>query len=278
MTISRGTFRGAPSVPDQPVRPERPRRLRLVVAAVAAAAFVALTVLALAGATARLDQRLMDWFRPDDEWGDIQQTLLPIIDALEPRRTFLLLGVVALAVSVRRWSLRPAIYLGVVGGAAAVGTMLAKFAVRSADPRGEMSATGGSYPSGHMVGVIVCLGCCALVLWQTTRWWHWVAIAGVAVAMGAALLFTAAHWPSDVLGGALLGVAVLGFAAALPLRSSVFTSRAGTHGRWGRRTSQTPPAARSGTGPMGNDTDGGRNMMLGDRRSNEDRHARGAAR
>jgi membrane-associated phospholipid phosphatase len=253
MTIARGTVRGeqSPSVTS-----ERPHRLRTGAACVAAAAFVVLSVLALTDVTARLDQRLMDWFRPDDEWGDIQQRLLPIIDALEPRRTFLLLGAVALAVSVRRWSLRPAIYGAVVGGAAALSTMLAKFAVQSADPRGEMSATGGSYPSGHMVGVIVCLGCCALVLWRTTRWWQWVLLAGVAAAMGAALLFTAAHWPSDVLGGTLLGVAVLGFAAGLPLRSSVFRSRAGAHSRWGKRASRTPPAAeaaqdQSATTPMG---------------------------
>jgi membrane-associated phospholipid phosphatase len=275
MTISRGLPRGAPAVP---VRPELPSRLRLMVAGVVAAAFVVVTVLALTGATARLDQRLMHWFRPDDEWGDIQQTLLPIIDALEPRRTFLLLGLVAVAVSVRRWSLRPALFVGLVGGAAVVTTMLAKFAVRSADPRGEMSATGGSYPSGHMVGVIVCLGGCVLVLSRTTRWWQWLPVAGIATAMGAALLFTAAHWPSDVLGGALLGVAVVAFAAVLPMRSTVYRSSTGARGRRLRHTARTGPAAGGGTGPMGNNTDGGRNMMLGEHGTHEGPHARGAVR
>ena len=95
-----------------------------------------------------------------------------------------------------------------------------------------------------MVGVIVCLGCCALILWRTTRWWQWVPIAGVAIAMAAALLFTAAHWPSDVLGGALLGVAVLGFASVVPLRASVFRA-APAHldlGRGARHGNHLPPA------------------------------------
>jgi len=165
-----------------------------------------------------------------------------------------------------------------VGGAAVVTTLLAKFAVRSADPRGEMTATGGSYPSGHMVSVIVCLGCCALILWRTTRWWQWMLIAGVASAMAAALLFTAAHWPSDVLGGALLGVAVLGFASVPPLRSSVFTSPAGAPRPWARRTSRTPPAASAAQNQWATTPMGVGNMMLGERRSNEGPRAHGAVR
>ena len=59
-----------------------------------------------------------------------------------------------------------------------------------------MSATGGSYPSGHMIALVVCLGGCLLVWEADTRWFLWLLIAVPAAGMALALLYGAAHWLS----------------------------------------------------------------------------------
>jgi len=67
-----------------------------------------------------------------------------------------------------------------------------------------------SFPSGHTAAA-VCLygGVAAIVLLTTRGWWRWavLALAVVAVlAVAGARVYRAAHHPSDVLGGALLGI------------------------------------------------------------------------
>jgi membrane-associated phospholipid phosphatase len=67
-----------------------------------------------------------------------------------------------------------------------------------------------SFPSGHTAAA-VCLygGTAAIVLMSTRGWWRWVAL-GLAVlavlAVATARVYRAAHHPSDVVGGALLGI------------------------------------------------------------------------
>lgn len=67
-----------------------------------------------------------------------------------------------------------------------------------------------SFPSGHTAAA-VCLygGLAAIVLVASRGWWRWVvlALAVLAVlAVAGSRVYRAAHHPSDVLGGALLGV------------------------------------------------------------------------
>jgi membrane-associated phospholipid phosphatase len=200
-------------------------------ALVAAAVFVVVLLSVTTGVTQSLDRAAVDWFRPGDEWGLAQARLGWVIDGLEPRRAFALLGVVTVVVSVRRHSWRPAGFALLVVVVSVGATVAVKVVTHRPDPHGDIATTGGSFPSGHVVALIACLGCCALLCWQRTRWWHWALVAVPPAVMAAALLYGAAHWPTDVLAGAALAVATLCWAASWPLRTAVTQQRrALTHG------------------------------------------------
>lgn len=66
-----------------------------------------------------------------------------------------------------------------------------------------------SWPSGHLAAAVVAYGGAALLLLtMTRRWWRWLGVAVmVAVVVGTAWarLYTAAHYPTDVAVGILLG-------------------------------------------------------------------------
>ena len=177
------------------------------------------------GATQALDRAAIDWFRPDDEWGTTQQRLLPVIDGLEPARAYALLGLVTVVVCLRRHTWRPAVFAVLVSGTSIGVTSVVKVLTHRVDPHGDVASTGGSFPSGHMVALAACLGCCVLLCFRRARWWHWVLVSVPPAAMAAALLYTAAHWASDVLAGALLAVAALSWAASWPLRVGVTEPR-----------------------------------------------------
>jgi membrane-associated phospholipid phosphatase len=193
--------------------PEKRGSAPTIAALVGLSGFLVTTLLVWLGATDRLDLVTRDLFRPDDVWGTPQEKLGPIIDALAPPRMFALLGAVTIVALLARRSVRPVL----VALALVVPTLVAagavKFLVGRADPHAVMSATGGSYPSGHMVALVACLGGCLLV-WETrTRWFYWVPIAFLATWMALAMLYGAAHWLTDVVGGAFLAVGTLGLAA-----------------------------------------------------------------
>lgn len=181
----------------------------------------ALGILLLAvatGAAEPLDRSATDWLRPDNEWGPAQARLGPVIDALQPRRAYLLLGVVTAFVCLRRRDWRPAALAGYVAATSVVATVAIKVLTHRPDPNGAISSPGGSFPSGHVVSLIVCLGCCVLVAVRRTRVWQWVLVAVPPAVMATALAYAAAHWVTDLLGGALLGVATISWAASLPFR------------------------------------------------------------
>lgn len=62
------------------------------------------------------------------------------------------------------------------------------------------------YPSGHMLRSTILLG--ALYLWSGRRSVG-LLVATLLLMMGATRIYLGVHWPSDVLGGFLLGVAAL---------------------------------------------------------------------
>jgi membrane-associated phospholipid phosphatase len=94
------------------------------------------------------------------------------------------------------------------GLVACVATAGAQDLVARPDPHSGFASA--SYPSGHTMSVMIAVGLCILLV-AGTRAAAW-AVGGALVAglvMGYALLLEAAHWTTDVLGGALIAVAVL---------------------------------------------------------------------
>jgi len=72
------------------------------------------------------------------------------------------------------------------------------------------------YPSGHMLRLVLLLGAVYL-LWPNKP--GRIAIVAFLIASAAGRLYLGTHWPSDVLGGALLGIA--GLAWTFDKRSTV---------------------------------------------------------
>lgn len=79
---------------------------------------------------------------------------------------------------------------------------------------------GLGYPSGHALTSMIVAGACTLILpriWPGSGWvrfavsllWIWT------LACGFARVWYGAHWPSDVLGGYLLGVVMIGISAEI---------------------------------------------------------------
>lgn len=222
------------------------RRACLLAALAAGTGYAVLTLLVAVGATQSLDDAVRERFRPDDVWGEAQITTGPLIDALEPRRVFALLAVVALVTSVRRVSWHPLGFAALLAVSASAVTAATKYAVNRVDPHADVFG-GGSYPSGHMLADLVCLGGIVLLLWRPAPWWAWLPVVAVEAAMALAMLFAAAHWFTDLVGGVLLGAAVLLVGATLRVRSSGSGSPGSAPSsptRDGQRRRQAPPGAR----------------------------------
>lgn len=176
--------------------------------AVLALLFVAVTVVVVTGVVQPLDEQVIRSVRPHDVWGEPQVRLSAWVHRLRPAAMLVLLAVACVVASVRGRSWRPAVIALLLVGASTGLLLLVKVVLGRPDPHGALSSSGGSYPSGHMLAVLVCLGGCVLVLAPRRRWW-WVVLAAAAGLMATALVVTATHWPSEVVGGALLGLAVL---------------------------------------------------------------------
>ena len=76
------------------------------------------------------------------------------------------------------------------------------------DPHYELSSI-GAFPSGHTLVALVCLGAALLLVRRRPTVWQWLLVLAADAVMAWALLWQSAHWLTDVIGGALLGVATL---------------------------------------------------------------------
>ncbi|WP_406832172.1 phosphatase PAP2 family protein [Pedococcus sp. KACC 23699] len=184
--------------------------------------FVALGVLVATGASQASEAGVISELRPHDAWGPAQVRWSPWMSRLRPERMYLVLTVTTLAASAWRRSARPAIFATTLAGTSVVLTLVSKLALDRPDPHGFVTGSGGSYPSGHMVAVLVCLAGCQMILWPRVRWWGWLPVALAGTLMAVALLVSAAHWPTDVLGGGLLSFAIVAAASSLRLRQRAF--------------------------------------------------------
>lgn len=176
--------------------------------------FVALAVAVDLGLLDTFDSAVRNWARPHDVWGPTQLRADVIVEGLRPTVAAALLAAFTLVCCARRRSWRPAVFIGVVYLSAVTLAVAVKIAVSRPDPHGSLTNHGGSFPSGHMIGVIVCCGLVVLTAIPRAGSWVWFIPTLLAGLMAASLLVQAAHWSTDVVGGALLATAVLGFASA----------------------------------------------------------------
>ncbi|MGH8823077.1 MAG: phosphatase PAP2 family protein [Jiangellaceae bacterium] len=160
------------------------------------------------------DSIIREWARPDDVWGTAQLRADYVVEGLRPPVLAGLLAAFTVAFCVIRRSLRPAMFVGGVWLMTAALTVAAKMAVGRPDTHGTVDDYGGSFPSGHTISVIVCLGLAVLVAQPRVGRWVWLVPALGGALMGASLLVQAAHWSTDVAGGGLLATGVLAAVSA----------------------------------------------------------------
>jgi membrane-associated phospholipid phosphatase len=113
----------------------------------------------------------------------------------------------------RRWRLA-AIY-GLALAGASIWTSLVKITIARVRPAGSLVvAPGFSFPSGHSLNSTVTYGLIALLVWRT-GWPTWlrlaaaIVLAGLPVLIGLSRIALGAHYPTDVLGGWLGGIAIV---------------------------------------------------------------------
>ena len=203
------------------MRPAR-SELALVVALGALVAFVYVGVTVSLAAPGAFDASIRDTLMAG-LGGDPAQAVMQLLDAVGSFEGGLLLtiGLAGLLLGLRRPGAAGAIAsTWLADGLSSVAKELLQ---RPRPPGAVVDAALGdawSYPSGHVVRAMAIV---AVLAWLAASRWSWnqrtlLALASGLIAgflMGIARIATGAHWPTDVLGGLLLGtVYVLLFALA----------------------------------------------------------------
>ena len=201
------------TVRDRPAT--RSPRLRWVPTAGWFAAFVLLTGCVALGVTDGLDLRVFAWARPHDEWALGQVRWAHVVHALRPPVIAAAVAAVAGAVCLVRRTVRPALVPAAAVATAALVTLLVKVALARPDPHATGTGHGGSFPSGHTVGVVLGVALVVHLLAPRALRGLWVGAAAAGLFMGTGLVVIGAHWVTDVAGGLLLGFAVLAGVTAI---------------------------------------------------------------
>jgi membrane-associated phospholipid phosphatase len=179
-----------------------------------AGAFIALAIAVHLGLLDRFDLIARAWARPGDVWGAAQMRADFVVEGLRPIVVAGLLAVFTAACCVQRRSLRPAAFVGGVCLATGALTIAVKIIMGRPDTHGFVGNDGGSFPSGHVIVVMVGVGLAVLIARPGAGRWVWIIAALAGGLMGVCLQLQAAHWLTDLVGGSLLAVLVLSVATA----------------------------------------------------------------
>ncbi|WP_133053671.1 phosphatase PAP2 family protein [Mycolicibacillus trivialis] len=215
------------------------RRSTVVAAALIAAlaaGFAALTLaVARTPAGPDVDRQVMDWFVAQRrDW------LTPLLVAATHASGRQAVAVAALAAAALLWwrrrRLLPAVVVaGTCAAAGLIGVAVKHLAGVDRPPPAVhvVAKTGPAFPSGHVTYSLALLGILAVVLGagRSTRVRAALAAAVAAITglIGVARLYLGVHWFTDVVGGVLLALAVIG-TGALVLRAG----QTGSHARTAR--------------------------------------------
>jgi undecaprenyl-diphosphatase len=248
--------------------PERPRRRLawLILALVAAALFAGLAIAVGDSAVQRQDMQWLTALHSRLTEAGAIHTADEVADFvsqwLGPGPHLLPLTALAAYLAYRAGRLRLALLVPLSFAFGVVGETLLKAAVDRTRPNlypAMAVSSGPSFPSGHAVGAICAVAVPLLVIaWLNGRRWLRITLIVLAalsvVAIDLARLVLAVHWPTDVVAGNLVGIAIVGALAAL-LGVPLPTPRGGATlprslSAWWHRTDPERPAADPG--PEGN--------------------------
>jgi membrane-associated phospholipid phosphatase len=179
-----------------------------------AGAFIALAIAVHLGLLDTFDMITRAWARPNDVWGAAQIRADFVVEGLRPTVVAGLLAAFTAACCVKRRSLRPAAFVGGVCLATVALTVAVKIIMGRPDPHGLLGSDGGSFPSGHVIVVMVGVGLAGLIARPRAGRWVLIIAALSDGLMGVCLLLQAAHWLTDLVGGSLLAGVVLSVATA----------------------------------------------------------------
>jgi membrane-associated phospholipid phosphatase len=180
----------------------------LIVAVTGAMAILTLAVTLSKSVVERLDEGII---RLVDGWPGLGGFVL--LDPVGHADVALVLAVVVGVATVRCVPLATTYLVSV--GAGIVTANVLRDAVGRARPAGtDLSGLRDSFPSGHVVQAVLLAGFVPLALLVLTRRRRLARAVAVALGVGAAgsalhRIQDGVHWPSDVAGGALLGVALV---------------------------------------------------------------------
>lgn len=197
--------------------------LALVATAVLAGPFLLLLLLlrAKSDALADVDSAVIDWaHRRAVEHHSLTRFMSTVSAVLHPWSVRLAASAVSLGGMAHRrwrvglWGLTAVWVEGPIDNV--VKSAVARVRPHLLDP--VASAPGYSFPSGHSLGAMVCLGVIAAslapVLPQAARRALWSVGGALVVLVGVSRVELGVHYPSDVLAGWLLGAAWLAASAA----------------------------------------------------------------
>lgn len=194
--------------------------LSFVVAAAAIAIFAQLADEVLEGDTQRLDEWALQWFQHHRSPG-LNRVMLEITSLGSGTVIIMvvLLASVFLWLTHHKWSVY--VLLLVVLGSKLLNTLLKTGFGRERPSIVEAitDVSSRSFPSGHAMSSIVAYGSIAYLITRLEptkqlRYAIWIFAALLVLAIGISRMYLGVHYPSDVIGGYLAGLAWIGLVAA----------------------------------------------------------------